>query len=349
MTAHHTAVLRRNLTDPSRATHVKDLEAGLKPPVFDEIVIPEEFGPVDLLVDDLKVKRFAFTQDDHGDWYLRAGPDGPRMAQAGLLANDLLQLFTLDFAPSQVVGLHTEEELWFDRPVLVGQRVRLAGRYVDKYESRGQGYVVMEADARDEEGRTLVRHRGVEIMRTTPGEVAGRGSAGRGTGRRVSDEYDTSLPLVERLGGGTVPGMGLGPLRKEITFEQMAVFSRIGEFVTNIHNDLVTARAAGLAVPIVQGQQLVCHLAELLTRAFGAEWFRTGWLRVKFLRPVSAFGGIEAAGAVREVERDGSRTRVGLDVWVRRGDGSLAAVGWARGEVPTHRHVRAILPFTGDV
>ncbi|CAM5742371.1 hypothetical protein SALBM311S_00507 [Streptomyces alboniger] len=283
MTAPETATLGRNLTDPSRAAHEQDLEAGRKPPVFDQIVIPEEFGPVDLMIDDLKVKRFAFTQDDHGDWYLRAGPHGPRIGHAGLLANDLLQLFTLNFAASQVVGLHTEEQLWLDRPVVVGQPVRLFGRYVDKYERRGQGYVVMEADARDENGRTLVRHRGVEIMRTTPGEVAGRGSAGSRTGRRVSDEYDASLPLVERLGGGTVPGMGLAPLRKEITFEQMAVFSRIGEFVTNIHNDLGAARAGGLAIPIAQGQQLVCYLAELLTRAFGAEWFTTGWLHVKFL------------------------------------------------------------------
>ncbi|MFF9207600.1 MULTISPECIES: hypothetical protein [unclassified Streptomyces] len=347
MTAHHTAVLGRNLTDPSRAAHEKDLEAGLKPPVFDQIVIPEEFGPVDLLVDDLKVKRFAFSQDDHGDWYLRAGPDGSRIGHAALLANDLLQLFTLKYAASQVVGLHTEEELWFDRPVPVGQRVRLTGRYVDTYVRRGQGYVVMEADARDEEGRTLVRHRGVEIMRTTPGEVAGRGSAGPATGRRAGDDYDTSLPLAECLGGTALPGMGLEPLRKEITFEQMAVFSRIGEFVSNIHDNLATARVGGLTLPIVQGQQLVCYVAELLTRAFGAEWFRTGWLHVKFLRPVSAFDRIEAAGAVREVERDGSRTQIGLDIWVRRGDGTLAAVGWARGEVPTRRPTHAILPFAG--
>jgi acyl dehydratase len=348
MTAQQTVVLGRNLTDPSRAARKEDLEAGLKPPVFDSIVIPEEFGPVDLLVDDLKVKRFAFTQDDHGDWYLRAGPYGPRVGQAGLLANDLLQLFTLKYAASQVVGLHTEEELCFERPVLVGQRVRLAGRYVDKYERRGQGYVVMEADARDDEGRTLVRHRGVEIMRTTPGEVAGRGSAGRGTGRRVSDEYDTSLPLARSLGGATPPGTGLEPLHKELTFEQMAVFSRTGEFVTNIHNDLGTARAGGLTVPIVQGQQLVCYLTELLTRGFGAEWFSTGRLHVKFLRPVSAFDRIEAAGAVRETERDGPRTHVRLDVWVRRGDKSLAAVGWAHGTVPADRPGQGILTPEGN-
>lgn len=323
----------RNLTDPSRATRRDWPHERLRAPVYENIVIPEDFGPVEILVDDLKVRRFAFTQDDFGDWHLRAGPDGPRIAHAALLANDLLQLFTLKFAPSQVVGLHTEEELWFDRPVPVGSTAYLRGRYVEKFERRGQGYVVMEADARDERGRTLVRHRGVEIMRTRPGEVAGRGSARNAEGPRVTGQYDESLPMADRLDASVPLGTGLPPLRKEITLEQMAVFSRIGEFVTNIHNDLGTARRAGLAVPIVQGQQLACYLAELLTRCFGSAWFSGGWLRVKFLRPVSAFDTITARGVVRDVTPGDNRTDIDLDVWVRCGDGSLAAVGWARGYV----------------
>ena len=323
----------RNLTNPSRAARGDWPHEGLRAPVYENIVIPEDFGPVEILVDDLKVRRFAFTQDDFGGRHLRAGPDGPRIAHAALLANDLLQLFTLKFAPNQVVGLHTEEELWFDRPVPVGSTAYLRGRYVEKFERRGQGYVVMEADARDERGRTLVRHRGVEIMRTQPGEVAGRGSARDAEGPRVTGQYDESLPMADRLDASVPLGTGLLPLRKEITLEQMAVFSRIGEFVTNIHNDLGTARRAGLAVPIVQGQQLACYLAELLTRCFGSAWFSGGWLRVKFLRPVSAFDTITASGVVRDVASGDDRTDIDLDVWVRRGDGSLATVGWARGYV----------------
>jgi acyl dehydratase len=325
----------RDLTDPTRALAREDLEAGLKEPVYETIEIPEEFGPVDVLVDDLKIKRFAFVADDFGDWYLKRSPWGPRIGQPGLLANDLLQLFTTRYAPSRVVGLHTVEELWWQRPVTLGERVRLTGRYVDRYEQRGQGSVVMEAEARAAGGELLLRHRGVEIMRTLPGEVGGRGSTrGGGDGPRITGEHDASLPLVERLGADAAPGQGLAPLRKEVTFEQMAVFSRLGEFVRNIHNDLEKARDdAGLDVPIIQGQHQVCYLAERAVRAFGAAWFSGGHLKVKFLRPVKAFDVIDVAGAVRALERDGSSTMVDLDLWIRGADGALVTVAWARCEL----------------
>jgi len=322
---------KRNLTDPARALTEDDLERGLKQPVAEAIEIPEHFGPVGVLVDDLKVKRFAFTQDDYGGWYFGESPFGYRIGHAALLANDLLQLFTLRYAASQVVGLHTEEELWFERPVRVGEVVRLEGSYTEAFERRGQGCVVLEADARDSEGRVLLRHRGIEIMRTVPGTIAGRSSAETSGGRRVTGEVDESLAAIEVAGAlaDAVPGAALVPLAKEITQEQMSVFSRCGEYVRNIHNDLQIARAGGLRVPIVQGQQQVCHLAEILTRVFGARWFTGGWLRCKFLRPVDGFEVISVGGVVREVERDGDDAVVHLDVWIRKPDGSLATVGWA--------------------
>ncbi len=328
----------RNLTDPSRALHDEQLEAGLKEPTYDNIEVPEDFGPVDVLVDDLKIKRFAFVADDFGDWYLRGGsPWGTRIGHPGLLANDLLQLFTTRYAASQVVGLHTSEELWWHGPVRLGQRVRLAGRYVEKYEHRGQGSVVMEADARDLDGNLLMRHRGIEIMRARPAEVGGRGSAGSGQGPRVTGEVDHSLGQIAQLDHNVLPGTGLVPLRKEVTFEQMAVFSRLGELVRNIHNDLPTARAAGLDVPILQGQQQVCYLAELAARAFGAAWFTSGWLKAKFLRPIKAFEVIEVAGVVREVQSRAATAAINLDLWIRDGAGRLATVGWARADLSLER------------
>lgn len=319
----------RNLTRPERAADAQDLEAGLKEPIYEAIEIPEEFGPVQVLVDDLKIKRFAFITDDFGDWYLRESPWGTRIAQPGLLANDLLQLFTTRYAASQVIGLHTSEELWWTAPVRFGDVVTLTGRYVDKYEHRGQGSVVMDAAATNNDGHVVMRHRGIEIMRTSPGEVGGRGSATPSAGPRVTGEHDPAIEPVLRVDSAVRPGTGLIPLRKEVTFEQMAVFSRLGEFVRNIHNDLVTARAAGLTLPIVQGQQQVCYLAELCARVFGAAWFTSGWLKVKFLRPIAALETIEMAGVVREVSGD-SPPVVDLDVWVRDGSGRLMTIGWAR-------------------
>jgi hypothetical protein len=69
----------RNLTDPSRALARADLEAGTKDPTYENIEVPEDFGPVEVLVDDFKIKRFAFVADDFGDWYLKASPWGPRI------------------------------------------------------------------------------------------------------------------------------------------------------------------------------------------------------------------------------------------------------------------------------
>jgi len=337
-TSASTGTVWRDLTDPRRAAEVDDLEAGLKEPAFANLDIPETLGPVQVLIDDHKIKRFAFTQDDYSPFSLEAGPcaDGTRVGQAALLGNDLVQLFTTVYAASRVVGLHTEEQLWFDSPARLGEVVTLAGTYVEAYERRGEGYVVMEAQATGEDGRSIVRHRGVEILQTVPGPIAGRGSSGTPS-RRVTGEVPDGAQEISTLDGGTRVGDVLAPLTKTFTFEQAAVFSRLGEYVSNIHNSLAEAHAGGLRVPIVQGQQQFGALAGLLTRAFGPTFFTTGWLRLKFLVPLEVFEPVVLTGLVTAVGpgEDGA-TRIELDVWGRSArTGRLMTVGWAAGSLPT--------------
>jgi acyl dehydratase len=325
----------RDLIDPTVVAKDIDPEAGLKEPVFANLEIPEELGPVTVVVDDHKIKRFAFTQDDYHPWHFGDSPFGHRIAHASLLSNDLVQLFTTRYKASRTVGLHTEEQLWFASPVGVDEKVTLTGTYVDSYERRGQGYVVMEATAVAEDGRVVLRHRGVEILRTVPGTIAGRASTSAASDDRVTGEYDMSLPFVESATEQDLrPGAPLAPLAKTITQEQASVFSRCGEYVRNIHNDLDIARASGLAIPIVQGQQQCCLVVELLTRFFGASWFTDGWLRTKFVQPVDVFDRLTVGGVVQRVSKEDmseedSGARVDLHVWVRRGDGKLSTVGWA--------------------
>jgi len=322
----------RDLTDPRRAATVEDLEAGLKEPVFENLEIPEELGPVTITVDDHKIKRFSFTQDDYGPWYLEGCPafGGARIGQPALLGNDLVQLFTTRYRASKTVGFHTEEQMWFDSPVKLGERVTLSGTYVEAYERRGQGYVVMEAQAVGEDGRSIVRHRGVEILRTVPGLIAGRGSSGTPE-RRVTGEVPADARRVETVTADTRVGDVLAPLKKTFTAEQAAVFSRIGEFVRNTHNDLQIAREAKLPTLIVQGQQQYGAAAELMARVFGAAWFTQGWLKMKFINTLQIFDPVEFSGVVTAVTKDAQGRRlVELDVWARRAsDGKLTAVGWA--------------------
>jgi len=324
----------RDITDPRRAAEIDDLEAGLKAPVFENIELPEEFGPARVLVDDHKIKRYAFSQDDHLDWAVRGdSPFGGRIGHAALLANDVLQLFTLTYAPSQVVGLHIEEQLWFDSPVRLGEIATLSARYVDAYVQRGQGCVVMEGVARGEDGRSIIRHRGVEILRTVPGDIVGRAESGPPR-RRVTGEVPADARRSAALGEDVRVGDALEPLHKTITVEQAAVFSRIGEYVRTTHTSLDVAREAGLRVPIVQGQQLVGLLAQLLTRAFGESFFTSGWLKVKFIAPVFVHDELTVEGIVTALSPAVDGATVELEIWIRRPDGRLAVAGWASATKP---------------
>jgi len=320
----------RDLTDPRRAAFVEDLEAGLKEPIFENLEIPEKLGPVTILVDDHKIKRFSFTQDDYSPWYLEGSPfGGARIGQPCLLGNDLVQLFTTRYRASKTVGFHTEEQMWFDSPVKLGERVTYSGAYVDAYVRRGQGYVVMEAQAVGEDGRSIVRHRGVEIFRTVPGAIGGRASST--PDRTVTGETPPGARVVERVGADVRPGDVIAPMRKVITAEQAAVFSRIGEFVRNTHDDLEVARAGKLPTLIVQGQQQAGLVGEFCARAFGAAWFTKGWFKLKFINMLQVFDPVEICAVVTQVTPSGAdRRKVELDVWARRqSDGKLTTVGWA--------------------
>lgn len=321
----------RDLTDPRRARDVDDLEEGLKDPAFENLEIPEYLGKATLLVDDHKVKRYAFTVDDYHPWAFGPSPFGHRIGQAGLLTNDIVQLFTLKYAASKTVGLHTEEQLWFDGPIFVDSHVTIEGTYVESYVKRGLGYVVMEAAVTNPAGETLIRHRGIEVLRTVPGDVVGRGNAQFQEGeRRISADYDTALPFVVKAGAGLHLGSPLAPLRRTLTQEQASVFSRCGEYVRNAHNDLEISRQGGMRIPIVQGQQQLCVVLTLMTRLFGKQWYESGWIKTKFINPLEVFVPVTVGGVVTQTEQDSDGSWVGVDVWVQRDDGVLTTVGTAR-------------------
>lgn len=299
---------------------------------YENIELHEDFGPITEMVDDYAVKKFAFVMDDYNPWYFEQSPFGRRIAHAGILANDILQLFTQVYDPNTVVGLHTHEELWFVNPIVVPERVRLYGKYVEKYERRGKGYVMMEADARGEDGRVLVRHRGIEILHIEPSSVVGKGTAEQPE-RRVTGEYRKDIEPAPRAVRGLLPGTPLVPLHKQPHQDQIAVFSMVGKHFRNIHTDIEVARRAGLTTTLAQGQMEAVYLTELLTTFFGASWFTTGWQKVKFIRPVYCGDKLRACGVVSQERQQGGDTMLDLDIWVENEKGEMTAAGWASGRV----------------
>lgn len=300
-----------------------------KEALYELVAIPEPFGPVDVVVDYEKIKSFAFAVDDYNEWYLGPGsPFGGAIGHPLVLANDLLFLFYDKYDGNTARGLHTHERLSFRSPARRGERVTVSGAYIDRYERRGQGYVVLEATARGEDGRELVRHSGIEIMRAHAGSLVGRRSVSEPEGRRVTGEL-ADEPIARHARLGLVPRTPIAPLAKDVTQERMYVFSWGGRGYRNVHTDPQVAAASGLDRTLVQAQQQASFIAEAMTSFFGPAWFTTGELDLRFVSPAFAGDRLTVEGAVLGEAQTASDRGLELEVWVQREDGTKTAIGWA--------------------
>jgi len=203
----------------------------------------------------------------------------------------------------------------------------------------------MESQAVDSAGDVVLRHRGVEIMHTEPGGIVGRGSAPAvASASRIQVLSDWDGPVV--INADSVPyGPGrLATLTKKPTQEQISVYSFIGEYQHNIHNDLAYAQSGGLERPIAQGMQSAGYYAEYGTQFFGAEWFTGGWLRTKFLRPVYADDTLRLDGRISAVDVTKTGRRVSLEMWCRRNDDEVTSVAWMYCDLMNGVSIRTDLP-----
>jgi hypothetical protein len=301
---------------------------------FEAVAVGEEFGPREVIVDAARVKAFAFAQDDYHSWHYGPSPFGPPVAHASILANELVQIyfesFRIDVHESSDGGgawleeAHVEETLRFGAALPVGETATLRGRFVDKYVVNGRGAVVLEGGAVGEDGRTLISHRAVEYFRMD----GPRPDDGRREPRLRRVEASTGGEPAATADRALAPGTPIPPLAKTITFPQLLVYSTLDhpEARRSIHTDYEIAARAGLAAPLVQGQQLACHVAEAMSGFFGASWYEAGELRIKFLGAVCAGERIEVGGAVRGLATGDAGDRLELDVWVNAEGGASAPV-----------------------
>ncbi|MFR9731125.1 hypothetical protein ACL03H_18015 [Saccharopolyspora sp. MS10] len=302
---------------------------GTKTATFENIEIPEEFGPFEMVVDERVVNNYAFAQDDPG---VRLTDARGRPAVSPIvLSNELLFLFYARYDGNTAQGLHTHEELSLHSPVALGEVVTLSGRYVETEVRRGKGYVVMEAEARGADGRLLLRHRGTEIMRVHAADVVGRSTA-PAPPRLVTGEALDVEPAA-RASWDLAARTPIRPVRKHISQEQMYVFSWGGRGFSNIHTDAAGARRSGMDRTVAQAMQQVGYLAQLLGSFHGDAWIGGGHLSVKFVRPFYVDEVVTARGAVLgEIDHDGER-HLESEVWVENEQGAKTAVGWAHAPI----------------
>jgi acyl dehydratase len=298
----------------------------LKEARFELVEIPEPMGPVAVTVDRRKVLDYAYSQDDFGSWYFGDSPFGGPVGHPLVLANDLLFLFYENYDGNTAQGLHTHEHLTFHAPVPVGEQVTVTGAYTEKYVRRDQGYVVLEAEARAADGSLLVRHVGREIMRTVAGDVVGRSRAAHDERpRSVLGTVDDSVPALTVASLDAPARAGLPARTIAFTQDQMSVFSWAGRGYANVHTDRRKAAASGLDRTIVQAQQQTGFIVSNLVDVFGASFFTSGELDLRFVSPAFVGDELTTSGAVVGAA-DG---RLELEVWVDKADGTRTALGWA--------------------
>lgn len=310
--------------------------AELIPTDFQAIAVGDTFGPVELVVDEPFVRRYAFSVEDDA---ALAVAQRRRLAVPSAMLADLLRLTNLKFDPNADFGVHQREQVWFSGLIPLGDRVQLGGTIVDKYVKRGKGYYTIEAVARSgRDGTEYVRHQATEIADIGSDEGADPPLAthqATRSGPWVEGIVNPQLePATHADASLEVRTPVIGPT-KCVTQEQMSVFSNVGKFWRSIHTDDAFARRAGFGRTVAQGMMLACYVSEVGAALFGEPWFTSGWMNVAFIAPVHASDTLKVTSSVRDVAADDEGTKVALEVWIDKIDGTRAAVGWYSASVPS--------------
>lgn len=117
---------------------------------YEHLEVGEDLGTRIFEITDHMIKEYARAIESQHDWYFRDSPFGGRIAPPTLLDNECLRMLDLRYA--RFGSIHAKQSWRFLKPQLVGTRVHVNVRIVDKFIKRGKGYFVMELTAKDDSG-----------------------------------------------------------------------------------------------------------------------------------------------------------------------------------------------------
>jgi acyl dehydratase len=215
-------------------------------------------------------------------------------------------------------NLHARQEWELFHPIAVGQAVTTRSFIRDRYQKRGRDYVVKETWVLDAEGRLMNRGLTHQSFLNEAALAKSRGSDVVGKDREKSAE--------RRFEIGNKGGRRLGPLAKRVDERMCRLFSGPGD---NYHTDRDAARALGFPDIVVQGMLPICLAAELITREYGLGFLAGGKMDVRLVNVLWANEEVRACAETVDESHEAGRTRVHLDVWVEKADGTKVIVGQA--------------------
>jgi len=272
----------------------------------DSVTVGKDLGGHDYEITPKQVAIYEAGTEDRNPSYREIAP--------ALLFHSECYMFLQDwYLPNLIGNLHAKQEWELFAPARVGDRVHTRAFVAERYRRRNREYVVCETLVFAADGAVRVRGRTHQSF-----------LAEEADGLVVDKDREKRVDRRFEIGGGE--GREIAGAPQPITLAMCKAFSGPSE---NYHTNREMAQALGFPDIVVQGMMTLCFLSGLLTREFGDGWYRGGKMSVNLVNVVWCENTITARAKVREESAEGSRTRVHLDVWCEKADGTKVVVGTA--------------------
>ena len=270
------------------------------------------------------VRWYIETIGDDHPWYTGPSPFGGPVAPALVIHNPAYgtagSRSNRWYLPNRYGNLHAKQQWEFFQAVPVGETLRSQALITDRYLKRDREFVTAEAWLIDGSDRVTAR------VRSTQSFLADPSVTGVVVDRDREKRPDRTFDLVP------------GEILEEVAGRRIVVTPEMCDRFTgerrNYHNDLTEAEKLGFKEVVVQGTLSTCFLAEMMTHRFGEGFFLGGRLAMAFVNVLWAGEAVTAKGAVRSRTREGNLTRVALDVWTEKDDGTKTIIGTASAVTP---------------
>ena len=125
------------------------------------------------------------------------------------------------------------------------------------------------------------------------------------------------------------PGDTLPSVEREITRERIGRYAEASGDFNPLHVDDVFAAESQFGRTIAHGMMIASTVSEIMSSAFGMDWFEAGRLKLRFRAPVFPGESIIAYGSVKTVREGEGAKEIVCSVGVRKRNGEDAVTGEA--------------------
>ena len=213
-------------------------------------------------------------------------------------------------------NLHARQEWELFEQVPVGTDASTRSFVRDRYRKRGRDYVVKETWLMSPAGQLLNRGITHQSFLVDDNGTGGATVVDKDREKRAGRDFQLDTDGLEQL----------APLERTVDEEMCRLFSGPGR---NYHTDREEARKLGFPDIVVQGMLPVCLVSELMTGRFADGWLAGGKMDLRLVNVLWAGETVKARAAVSGQAPEAGRTRVSMQAWVEKADGTKVVVGTA--------------------